>query len=70
MLTIGLAVWGHLQALIQQRHVLSIHVGLANGTKWMPSQNWGNLLSGLHAPHKQCLTAFSDAFSAFFFTSI
>ena len=35
----------------------------------MPSQNWGNLLSELHVPHKQCLTDISNAFSASF-TSI
>ena len=65
-------LWGRPQALIQRRHVSSIRVGLANGTKRTPSQNWGNLLSELHVPHKQCLTGIADAFSAFSasFTSI
>ena len=58
-------LWGRPQALIQ-RHVSSIRVGLANGTKRTPSQNWGNLLSELHVPHKQCLTGISNAFYASF----
>ena len=62
-------LWGCPQALIQRRHVSSVRVGLAIGTKQTPSQNWGNLLSELHVPHKQCLTSISDAFSASF-TSI
>ena len=56
------------QALIQQRHVWSVHVGLANGTKHF-HKTWGNLLSELHAPHKQCVTSISNAFSDSF-TSI
>ena len=62
-------LWGCPQALLQQRNVSSVHVGLANGTKQTPSQNWGNLLSELHVPRKQCLTSISNAFSASF-TSI
>ena len=62
-------LWGCPQALLQQRNVSSVHVGLANGTKQTPSQNWGNLLSELPVPHKQCLTGISNAFSASF-TSI
>ena len=54
------------RSLIQWRHVSSVRVGLANSTEWMPSQNWGNLLSELNV---QCLTSISDAFSASF-TSI
>ena len=57
------------QALLQRRNVWSVCVGLANGTKWTPSQNWRNLLSELQVPHKQCLTGISNAFSASF-TSI
>ena len=63
-------LWGCPQALIQHRHVSSDHVGLAYSAKPMPLQNWGNLLSELHVPHEQCLTGISDAFSAFFKTSI
>ena len=44
-------LWGRPQALIQRRHVSSVCVGLANGTKRTPSQNWGNLLSELHVSH-------------------
>ena len=62
-------LWGRPQALIQRRHVSSVCVGLANGTKRTPSQNWGNLLSELHVPHRQCLAGISNAFSASF-TSI
>jgi len=62
-------LWGRLQALLQRRNVSSVHVGLANGTKQTPSQNWGNLLSELHVSHKQCLAGISNAFSASF-TSI
>ena len=64
-------LWGHLQALLQQRNVSSILVGLTNDTKWKPSQNWGNLSSELHVPHRQCLAlaSISNAFSASF-TSI
>ena len=46
-----------------------VRVGLANGTKRMPSQHWINLLSELHVSHKQCLAGISNAFSASF-TSI
>ena len=50
-------LWGRPQALLlQRRNVSSVRVGLANGTKQTPSQNWGNLLSELHVPHRQCLT--------------
>ena len=56
-------LWGHPQALLQRRNVSSVRVGLANGTKQTPSQNWGNLLSELHVPHKQCLASISDALS-------
>ena len=59
-------LWGCPQALIQRRHVSSVRVGLAIGTKQTPSQNWGNLLSELHVPHKRCLIGSSDAFSASF----
>ena len=59
-------LWGRPQALLQRRNVSSVRVGLANGTKRTPSQNWGNLLSELHVPHKQCLTSISNAFSASF----
>ena len=59
-------LWGRPQALLQRRHVLSVRVGLANGTKRTPSQNRGNILSELHVPHKECLTGISDAFSASF----
>ena len=62
-------LWGRPQALLQWRNVSSVHVGLANVTKWTPSQNWGNLLSELHVPHRQCLAGISHAFSASF-TSI
>ena len=62
-------MWGRPQAFLQRRYVSSVRVGLANGTKRTPSQNWRNLLSELHVPHKQCLTGISDAFSASF-TSI
>ena len=64
-------LWGRPQALLQRRNVSSVRVGLANGTKWTPSQNWGNLLSvsELHVPHRQCLTDISNAISASF-TSI
>ena len=65
---IGLAV-GRPHALLQRRHVSSVRVGLANGTIWTPSQNWGNLLSELHVPHRQCFAGISNAFSASF-TSI
>ena len=58
-----------LQALLQGRNVSSVRVGLANGTKRTPSQNWGSLLSELHVPHKLCLIGISNAFSASF-TSI
>ena len=52
--------------LLQRRHVSSVRVGLANGTKRTPSQNCSRfLLSELHVPHKQCLTGISNAaFSA------
>ena len=50
----------------QRRHVSSVRIGLANGTKRTPSQNGGNLLSELQVPHEQCLTGISDAISAFF----
>ena len=53
-------------AVNQRRHVSSVRVGLANGTKRTPAQKWGNLLSELHVPHEQCLTGISDAFSGFF----
>ena len=56
-------------ALLQRMNVSSVRVGLANGTKRTPSQNWGNLLSELPVPHKQCLTGISNAFSTSF-TSI
>ena len=59
-------LWGRLQALLQWRNVSSVRVSLTNGTKWTPSHNWGNLLSELHGPHKQCLTGISNAFSASF----
>ena len=59
-------LWGRPQALIQRRHVSSVCVGLANGTKRTPSQNWGNLLSELHVSPTQCLTGIFDAFSASF----
>ena len=62
-------LWGRPQALLQRRNVSSVRVGLANGTKRTPSQNWGNLLSELHVPHRQCLAGISNAFSASF-TSI
>ena len=64
----GLAV-GTPAGLLQQRNVSSVHVGLANGTKQMPSQNWGNLLSELHVSHRHCLAGIFNAFSASF-TSI
>ena len=57
---------GRPQALLQRRNVSSVRVGLANGTKRTPSQNWGNLLSELHVPHRQSLAGISDAFSAAF----
>ena len=57
-------LWGCPQALLQRRNVSSVRVGLANGTKRTPSQNWGNLLSELHVPHRQCLTGISNAFSS------
>ena len=59
---IGLAVWT--PAGFTGRNVSSVRVGLANGTKRTPSQNWGNLLPELHVPHKQCLTGIFSAFSA------
>ena len=63
-------LWGRPQALLQRRNVSSVRgVGLAIGTKRTPSQNWGNLLSELHVPHRQCLTGISNSFSASF-TSI
>ena len=62
-------LWGRPQALLQRRNVSSVRVGLANGTKRTPSQNWGNLLSELHVPNRQCLTGISNSFSASF-TSI
>ena len=63
-------LWGGPQVLLQRRNVSSVRgVGLASGTKRTPSQNWGNLLSELHVPHRQCLTGISNAFSASF-TSI
>ena len=34
-------LWGRPQALLQRRNVSSVRVGLANGTKRTPSQNWG-----------------------------
>ena len=52
-----------------RRTVSRVRVGFANGTKWTPSQNWGNQLSELHVPHRQCLAGISNAFSASF-TSI
>ena len=55
--------------MLQRRHLSSVRVDLANGTKQTPLQNRGNLLSELHVPHKQCLTDVSNAFSASF-TSI
>ena len=55
-------LWGRPQALLQRRHVSSVRVGLANGTKRTPSQNWGNLLPELHVPHRQCLAGLSNAF--------
>ena len=55
---------GRPQVLLHRRNVSNVRVGLANGTKRTPSQNWGNLLSELHVPHKQCLTGISNAFSA------
>ena len=45
---IGLAVGT--PAGFAPRHVSSVCVGLANGTKRTPSQNWENLLSELHVP--------------------
>ena len=62
-------LWGRPQALLQRRNVSSVRVGLANDTKRTPLQNWGNPLSELHAPHRQCLAVISNAFSASF-TSI
>ena len=62
-------LWGHPHALLQCRNVSNICLGLANGTKWTPSQKWGNLLCELHVPHRQCLAGISNAFSASF-TSI
>ena len=62
-------LWGRPQALLQRRNVSSVLVGLANDTKWMPSQNWGNLLSELHVSHRHCLAGIFNAFSASF-TSI
>ena len=61
-------LWGRPLALIQRRHVSSVRKGLANGAKWTPSQNWMNLLSELHVPHKQYF-GISDTFSSSF-TSI
>ena len=55
-------LWGRQQALLQQRNVSSVHAALANCTKWMPSQNWGNLLSELHVPHIS--VAFSASFTS------
>ena len=55
--------------MLQRRHLSSVRVDLANGTKRTPLQNRGNLLLELHVPHKQCLTDISNAFSASF-TSI
>ena len=54
--------------MLPRGHVSSVRVSLANGTKRTPSQNrqWGNLLSELPVPHKQCLTGISGAFSASF----
>ena len=63
LLTLDL-LWGRPQALLQRRNVSSVRVGLANGTKRTPSQNWGNLLSELHVPHRQCLAGISNAFFA------
>ena len=65
LLTLGW-LWGRPQALLQRRNVSSVRVGLANGTKRTPSQNWGNLLSELHVPHRQCLLLMPFCF----FTSI
>ena len=63
-------LWGRpAQALLHRRNVSSVRVSLANGTKRTPSQNWGNQLSELHVPHRQCLAGISNAFSASF-TSI
>ena len=62
-------LWGRPQTLLQRRNVSSVRVGLANDTKQTPLQNWGNPLSELHVPHRQCLAGISNAFSASF-TSI
>ena len=59
-------LWGLPQALLQRRNVSNVRVGLANGTKRTPSQNWRNLLSELHVPHRQCLAGISNAFSVSF----
>ena len=62
-------LWGHPKALIQWRHVSSVCVGLANGTKGTPTQNWGNLLSELHVPHSAwpAFLIFLMLFCFFFF---
>ena len=64
-------LWGRPQALLlQRRNVSSVRVGLANGTKRTPSQNWGTYsVLELHVPHRQRLAGISNAFSASF-TSI
>ena len=58
----------HQQQLQTKRHVSSFRVGLSNGTKQTPSQNWGTYYQSCMYP-TNCLTAISDAFSASF-TSI
>ena len=51
-------LWGRLQALLQRWNVSSVHVRLANGTKWMPSQNWGTY-------YQSCLYPTNSAWLAF-----
>ena len=60
---IGLAVGT--PAGFAPRHVSSVCVGWANGTKRTPSQMGGPTIRAT-GTHEQCLTGFSDAFSTLY----
>ena len=51
-------LWGRPQALLQRRNVWSVRVGLANGAKQTPSQNWGTYFQSCMYPTDSAWPAF------------
>ena len=67
LLTLG---WlcGRPQAVIQRRHVSSVRIGLAHGTKRTPSQNWETYYQSCMYPTNNAWPAFLMPFFSFLFS--